>query len=103
MDTEDTKDTEENKRMGIGDGGNGTWIAQHNQKKEIIILWTRNEKRRRLSGEINHARHYTPGARKQGKQRLRWMDNMEEWTGMPFEDLWGRPESMSRSRGPKKV
>jgi len=19
---------------------------------------------------------------------MRWMDNMEEWTGMPFEDLW---------------
>ena len=27
------------------------------------------------------------GARKQGKPRMRWMDNMEEWTGMPFEDL----------------
>jgi len=29
-----------------------------------------------------------PGARIQGKPRMRWMDNMEEWTGMPFEDLW---------------
>src|SRR6218665_267143 len=29
----------------------------------------------------------TPGARKQGKPRMRWMDNMEEWTRMPFEDL----------------
>jgi len=29
----------------------------------------------------------TPGARKQGKPRMRWMDNMEELTGMPFEDL----------------
>jgi len=28
----------------------------------------------------------TPGARKQGKPRMRWMDNMEEWTGMPFEE-----------------
>ena len=55
-------DTEENKRMGIGDGGNGAGTAQHNQKKEIIVLWTcrpwPNEKRR-LSGERKHARHYT--------------------------------------------
>src|SRR6218665_474306 len=29
----------------------------------------------------------TTGARKQGKPRMRWMNNMEEWTGMPFEDL----------------
>jgi len=28
-----------------------------------------------------------PGARKQGKPRMRWMDNMEQWTGMPFKDL----------------
>src|SRR6218665_2853944 len=26
-------------------------------------------------------------ARKQGKPRMRWMNNMEEWTGMLFEDL----------------
>jgi len=39
-------------------GGNGTRTAQHDQKNEIIILWTHDEKRR-LSGEINHARHYT--------------------------------------------
>src|SRR6218665_364936 len=78
--------TEENKRMGIGDGGNGTRTARHNQKKEIIILWTRDEKRRRLSGE-EIMQGSTPGARKQGKPRMRWMDNMEEWTGMQFEDL----------------
>ena len=29
----------------------------------------------------------TPGAKIQRKPRMRWMDNMEEWTGMPFEDL----------------
>jgi len=29
----------------------------------------------------------TPGARKPGKPRMRWMVNMEEWTWMPFEDL----------------
>jgi len=29
----------------------------------------------------------TLGARKQGKPRMRWMNNMEEWTGMLFEDL----------------
>src|SRR6218665_1090482 len=36
-------------------------------------------------GEIKE--YTTPGARKQWKIRMRWMDNMEEWTGMPFEDL----------------
>ena len=49
------EDTEENERMSIGNSGNGTGTAQRNQKKEIIILWTRDEKRRRLSGERNHA------------------------------------------------
>src|SRR6218665_997155 len=29
----------------------------------------------------------TPGARKQGTPRMRWMNNMEEWTGMSFKDL----------------
>ena len=29
----------------------------------------------------------TPGAKKQRKPKMRWMYNMEEWTGMPFEDL----------------
>src|SRR6218665_1907087 len=29
----------------------------------------------------------TPGARKQGKPTMWWMDNMEQWTGMPFKDL----------------
>src|SRR6218665_500884 len=29
----------------------------------------------------------TPGTRKQGEPRMRWMENMEEWNGMPFEDL----------------
>src|SRR6218665_2455528 len=72
--------------MGIGDAGNGTRTAQHNQKKKIILLWTCDEKRRRLSGERNHARHYT-GAEKQGRPRMRWMENMEEWTGISFEDL----------------
>src|SRR6218665_914664 len=79
-------DTEEDKRMGIGDGGNGTRTAHHDQKKEIIILWTCHEKRRRLSGERNHARHYTR-SKKTREPRMWWMDNMEQWTGMPFKDL----------------
>src|SRR6218665_987451 len=46
-------------------------------------------KRRRFSGERSQEalQGTTPGARKQGKPRMLWMDNMEEWTGMPFEDL----------------
>jgi len=79
-------DTEEDKWMGIGDGGNGTRTAHDDQKKEIIILWTRHEKRRWLSGE-EIMQGTTLGARKQGKPRMRWMDNMEQWTRMPFKDL----------------
>ena len=77
-------DTEENKRMGIRDGENLTSTAQHHQKKEIIILWIRDEKRKKLPGERNHE-GTIPGTRKQERSRMRWMDNMEEWTGMPFE------------------
>ena len=50
--------------VGIGDGGNGTRTAQNNQKKKIIVLWTHDEKIRRLSGERNHARHYTRGKKR---------------------------------------
>src|SRR6218665_3864619 len=66
-------DTEENKRMGIppiGDGGNGTWTAQHNQRKEILILWTRDEKRRRLSGGRNRARHVNPKIKESNRPTL---------------------------------
>src|SRR6218665_1235101 len=58
MHTKDSKgivDTEESKRMGIAGGGNGT-RTPHDQKKEI---WTRHENKRILSGQRNHARHYT--------------------------------------------
>src|SRR6218665_1084329 len=39
----------------------------------------------------------TPGARKQGKPRMRWMDNMEELTGMPFEDQVKSSQVKSKS------
>ena len=72
-------DTEENKGMGIGDGGNGTRTDQHNQKKEIIILWIRDEKRRRLSGERNHARHYT-GSKKTLRENIKGKQGCDGWT-----------------------
>src|SRR6218665_752390 len=86
-------DTEENKRMGIGDGGNGTWTAQHNQKMEIIILWTRDEKRR-LSGERNHARHYT-GSKKtrETKDAMDGQQGRMDWNAVllrPIEEDEGR-------------
>ena len=28
-----------------------------------------------------------PGERKQGRPRMRWIDNMEKWTGMSFDKL----------------
>ena len=69
--------------MGIEDGGNGTRTAHHDQKKEIIILGDVVRKGGDcLEKEIMEGT--TPGARKQGKPRMRWM---EQWTGMPFKDL----------------
>src|SRR6218665_2703621 len=79
-------DTEENKRMGIGYGGEGKSTAQKKQKKEIIILWTRDEKRRKLSGERNHARHYTGS--KKTRQTKDAMDGQHgRMNRMPFEDI----------------
>ena len=62
MQSKNSNGIRKNKRMGIGDGGNGTWTAQHNQKKEIVILRTRNGKKkeilwRKKPGSL--ARHYT--------------------------------------------
>jgi len=28
-----------------------------------------------------------PGARKQGRPKMRWIDNMEKWAGMAFDKL----------------
>jgi len=60
--------------------------AQLDQKEETIILWSCDEKRRRLSGERDHARHCS-GSKKVREAKDTWIDNMEKWAKMLFEKL----------------
>src|SRR6218665_3411838 len=71
-------DTEENKRMERG------LLNIINRRKLFYFGHVMRKEGDCLEKEIMQI---TPGPRKQGKPRMRWMDNMEEWTGMPFEDL----------------
>src|SRR6218665_50824 len=88
------EDTEENERMSIGNSGNGTGTAQRNQKKEIIILWTPDEKRRRWSGERNHARHYTESKKtRETKDAMDGRQGRMDWNAVllrPIEEDEGQ-------------
>src|SRR6218665_1376679 len=63
------------------------WVLQAaGMEQELLTI------KRRKFGHVMRTKGYcldkeimqgtTPGARKQGKPRMRWMDNMEQWTGM---------------------
>jgi len=81
--------------MGIGDGGNGTRTSQHDQKKEIYhtlnTWWEKNDiVWRKKSCKALHREQ------KRQRPRMRWMDNIEESTGIPFENLLKKTRDRKR-------
>jgi len=55
---------------------------------EASILWSRHRETRKLHGEEDNARNM-PGARRRGRPRTAWMDNIKTWTGLPVEESIG--------------
>ena len=95
-DSKGVMDTEKNERMGIGEGRHGTGTTQSDKKEEIIILWTCDEERGKLSGEGDHAGHYTGS--KETRKTKSTMDGQREkmdWKIIgQFTEEDGRQEGM---------
>ena len=60
--------------------------VRQRQSKEASILWSHREETRELTGERDNARGTMPGARRRGRPRTAWMDNIKSWTGLPAEE-----------------
>ena len=59
--------------------------ARHRQSKEASILWSQMRKQGScLEKEIMQGT--MPGARRRGRPRTAWMDNIKTWTGLPVEE-----------------
>jgi len=55
--------------------------VRHRQSKEASILWSHHEETRELPGKRT-----MPGARRRGRPRTAWMDNIKSWTGLSVEE-----------------
>jgi len=56
-------------------------------RKETSILWSHHEETRELPGERNNARNNVSlGARRRGRPRMTWIDNIKSWTGLSVEE-----------------
>ena len=56
--------------------------VRHRQSKEASVLW--QEKTRELREEIMQGT--MAGARRRGRPRTAWMDNIKTWTGLSVEE-----------------
>ena len=52
---------------------------------EASILWSHHEETRELPGERDNAMN-NAGARRRGRPRTAWMDNIKTWTGLSVEE-----------------
>src|SRR6218665_4020073 len=90
MHTKDSKgivDTEENKRMGILETA-GMERRLHNMIKRRKLWYFGHVIRKEEDCLVKETMQgTTPGAKNKKDRFDGWMDNMEEWTGMQFEDL----------------
>jgi len=62
-----------------------TRFVRHRQGKEASILWSHHEETRELL-EKEIMQGTMPGARRRGRPRTVWMDNIKTWTGLPVEE-----------------
>ena len=68
---------------------NTAGVKRHRQSKEASILWSHHEVTRELQGnclEKEIMRGTMPGARRRGRPRTAWMDNIKTWTGLSVEE-----------------
>ena len=74
---------------------------EHLGPGEIIetgLLWTHDRKIRKFGKRII-IQGCTPGNRSRGRQRIRWTDDIIEWTGLAINEAAGSTEDRDRWRG----
>ena len=55
-------------------------------RKEASILWSHHEETREFPGKKEIMQGTMPGARRRGRPRTAWMDNIKTRTGLPVEE-----------------
>ena len=60
--------------------------VRHRQSKEASILRSHHEETRELPGERDKMQGTNPDARRRGRPRTAWMDNIKMWTGLSVEE-----------------
>ena len=61
-------------------------LIDNRQSKEASILWSHHEETRELPGEREIMQGTMPGARRRGRPRTAWMDNIKMWAGVSVEE-----------------
>jgi len=73
--------------------------VRHCKNKKASTLWSHHEETSELPGKRNNARIGTmPGARKRGRPRTAWIDNIKTWTGLSVEELIRMTEDRDKWR-----
>ena len=71
--------------------------VRQRQSKEARILWSHHEETKELpEKEIMQAT--MPGARRRGRPRTAWMDNIKTWTGLSVEESVRMTENRDKWR-----
>ena len=55
-------------------------------RKEASILWSHHEETREFPGKKEIMQGTMAGARRRGRPRTAWMDNIKTWTGLSVEE-----------------
>jgi len=85
------KDREKNKWIGIRVGQDLLNVIKGGNYHISAMWW---EKKDCLEEKTMQGTE--PRARKQGRPKMRWIDNMEKWAGMSFEKLLRETEDRRR-------
>ena len=90
-------DSKENKRVGSLQSWSKEGTARHRQSKEASILGhTVRKQGSCLEKEI--VQETMPGARRRGRPRTAWVDNIKTWTGLSMEESIRMTEDMDKWR-----
>ena len=68
----------------------------HRKETQTAVVWSCLRFIR--SGQNHFARHTVKGGRRQGRQKIRWEDNIREWTGLEFSRSQRAVENMEKWR-----
>ena len=83
-----------NEHVSLNAGGFLTKLEKIGQSKEASILWSHHEETR----EKEIMQETMPGARRRGRPRTAWMDNIKTWTGLSVEESIRMTEDRDKLR-----